>query len=246
MEPVVEVTDVSFAYDDRRVIEDVSLTIEPGELFGLIGPNGGGKTTLMKIMLGLLAPTDGTVRLFGTPTSRFEDGFRLGYVAQHATDTEQRIPVTVREVVRMGRYPHAGLNGLTGADEAKVDDALERTGITALADERIGHLSGGQKQRTYIARVLAAEADLLALDEPTVGIDADARERFYELLDELNDAGVTVILVEHDLGVVLERADRIACINHTIRYLGRPDEFLESDALVETFGTAGEALKALT
>ena len=246
MEPVLEVDDVSFAYEERRVIDDISFAIDRGELFGLIGPNGGGKTTLMKVMLGLLPPTTGSVTLFGTSARAFEQGHRLGYVAQHAAETERRIPVTVREVVRMGRYPHVGLNGLTKADESLIDEALATAGIADLADERIGHLSGGQRQRTYIARVLAAEAELLALDEPTVGLDADARDRFYELLDDLNDAGVTVILVEHDLGLVLERADRIACINRTLRYLGEPKPFLESDAIVETFGTAGEALKALS
>lgn len=244
MEPVVEVDGVSFAYDERPVIEDISLSIGRGELFGLVGPNGGGKTTLMKVMLGLLRPSGGSVRLFGVPAAAFQEGHRLGYVAQHATETEQRIPVTVREVVRMGRYPHVGLNGLTAADESLVDDALARAGIADLADMRVGHLSGGQKQRTYIARVLAAEADLLALDEPSVGIDADARDRFYDLLDDLNESGVTIILVEHDLGLVVDRADRVACINRTIKYLGGAEAFLGSDALVETFGTAGEALRA--
>lgn len=246
MEPIVEVSDISYAYDDHPVLEDVTLSISPGEFFGLIGPNGGGKTTLLKVILGLLNPKSGTVRLFGQLSSEFDAGERIAYIAQETMKAERQIPVTVREVVRMGRYPHVGLNDLTSADEELVDQALERAGIDRLADKRLGNLSGGQKQRAYIARVLAAEAELLVLDEPTVGVDADARERFYTLLDDLNDSGVTVVLVDHDLGLVLERADRVACINRALRYLGDTDDFLESDALVETFGTAGEALRAVS
>lgn len=246
MDPVIDVENISFAYDGRPVLENVSVSIERGELLGIIGPNGGGKTTLLKIMLGLLSPDAGRVSLFGSPTNRFEDGQRIGYVAQHATETQRQIPITVREVVRMGRYPHVGLNGLTATDEQLVNEALEKTDIADLADSRVGNLSGGQKQRTYIARVLAGEADLLALDEPTVGIDADAQERFYDLIDELNRDNVTIVLVEHDLDAVLEYASSIACINRTLDYHGDATSFLESEALVETFGTAGRAIKALS
>ena len=245
MTHVVEVTDVSFAYDEQPVIENVSLTIEDGEFLGLIGPNGSGKTTLLKLMLGLQRPDSGTVKLFGEPAHAFEDGQRLGYVSQKSSEADRTMPVTVREVVRMGRYPHVGLNELTETDEALVDEALETVGITDLADRRVGKLSGGQKQRTYIARVLAAQADLLALDEPTVGVDADSRDRFYALLDELNRQGITIVLIEHDIGVVTKHVDRIACINRTLHHVGDADSFLDSDALVETFGGV-EALAALS
>lgn len=242
---VVDVRNVSFAYDEQPVLEDVTLSVERGEFFGLIGPNGSGKTTLLKLMLGLQQPDVGTVRLFGEPAHRFSDGERLGYVSQQSSEADSSMPVTVREVVRMGRYPHVGLNELTARDERLVDDALETVGIVGLADRRIGRLSGGQKQRAYIARALAAEADLLALDEPTVGVDADSRERFYALLDELKSEGITVILIEHDLGVVTERVDRIALINRSIRHVGDPDSLLESDALVDAFGRTATTLAAV-
>ena len=242
---VVDVRNVSFAYDEQPVLEDVTLSVERGEFFGLIGPNGSGKTTLLKLMLGLQQPDVGTVRLFGEPAHRFSDGERLGYVSQQSSEADSSMPVTVREVVRMGRYPHVGLNELTARDERLVDDALETVGIVGLSDRRIGRLSGGQKQRAYIARALAAEADLLALDEPTVGVDADSRERFYALLDELNSEGITVILIEHDLGVVTERVDRIALINRSIRHVGDPDSLLESDALVDAFGRTATTLAAV-
>ena len=246
MTSAIDISNVSFAYDEQPVIENVSLTIEEGEFLGLIGPNGSGKTTLLRIMLGLQRPDSGTAHLFGESVEDFDSGERLGYVSQKSTEADQRMPVTVREVVRMGRYPHVGLNELTDEDDALVDDALETVGISDLANRRIGKLSGGQKQRTYIARALAAEADLLALDEPTVGVDADSRDRFYALLDDLNLQGITIVLIEHDIGVVTEHVDRIACINRTLHHHGDAESFLESDALIETFGTAGKALRALS
>lgn len=238
MTHVVEVTDVSFAYDEQPVIENVSLTIEDGEFLGLIGPNGSGKTTLLKLMLGLQRPDSGTVKLFGEPAHAFEDGQRLGYVSQKSSEADRTMPVTVREVVRMGRYPHVGLNELTETDEALVDEALETVGITDLADRRVGKLSGGQKQRTYIARVLAAQADLLALDEPTVGVDADAVEQFYELLSELNTEGITIVLIEHDIGMVSQYADTMACLDGELYEHCATSEFLESGALERAFSSA--------
>ena len=246
MRPVIDAENVSFAYDDQPVVEDISLTVREGEFLGLVGPNGSGKTTLLKLLLGSLSPDTGTVRLFDQPVDEFEDGKRLGYVSQASTEVANSMPVTVREVVRMGRYPHVGLNALSDEDEALVEEALEQVGITDLADRRIGRLSGGQQQRAYIARAIAAEADLLALDEPTVGVDAESREAFYDLLDDLNDQGITILLIEHDIGVVAEHVDRVVCINRELYYDGDVDAFLNSDALLETFGTAGKAVTALS
>lgn len=241
---LLEADGISFAYEDRLVIDDVSLTVDSNDFLGLVGPNGGGKTTLLKLLLGLKRPQRGSIRLFGEPIDGFTEGERIGYIPQERSDLDRSMPITVREVVSMGRYPHVGLNSLRTKDKALVVDAIETVGLTEEANTRIGKLSGGQRQRAAIARMLAGEAELLALDEPTVGIDAEAREHFYELLTELHQSGVTIILIEHDLGLVIEHADRVACINKTLRYLGNSDSFLESDALVETFGTAGKALQA--
>lgn len=239
MNHVIEAEDVAFAYDENPVVEDVSLTVEEGEFLGLIGPNGSGKTTLLKILLGLLSPGRGSVQLFGQPAEAFREGERLGYVSQKSTEADQAMPITVREVVTMGRYPHAGLRRLTSEDREIVEDALDRVGIADLADRRIGRLSGGQKQRTYIARALASEADLLALDEPTVGVDAESREAFYDLLNELNEQGITILLIEHDIGVVTEHVDTIVCINRELYHHGTTEAFLESDALAQAYGTSG-------
>ena len=244
MNYVIEAEGVTFAYDEHPVVEDVTLAVEAGEFVGLIGPNGSGKTTLLRIMLGLMTPDTGSVRLFGQPAEGFREGERLGYVSQQSTEADSTMPITVREVVTMGRYPHVGLRRLRPDDHDIVDDALERVGIADLADRRINRLSGGQKQRTYIARALAGEADLLALDEPTVGVDADSRDRFYELLNELNDRGITIVLIEHDIGVVTEHVDTVVCINRELFHHGSPETFAESDALARAYGVEGMGKRA--
>jgi zinc transport system ATP-binding protein len=232
----IEVRDVTFAYGERPVVEGVDLTVDAGEFLGLVGPNGSGKTTLLELMIGLRRPDRGSVTLFGEPAHAIEDGARIGYVPQDVTAARAEMPVTVREVVRMGRYPHRLFSRFWPSDHRAIDNALERVGITDLADRRVGRLSGGQRQRVFIARALAAEADLLALDEPTVGVDAESREAFYELLHELNDEGMTVVLIEHDIGIVTTHASEIACLNRKLFFHGDPETFTETDALAEAYG----------
>ncbi|MWV38313.1 metal ABC transporter ATP-binding protein [Natrialba sp. INN-245] len=237
MTHAINVEHVTFAYDDRPVLKDITMSVEEGEFVGLIGPNGSGKTTLLKIMLGLQTPDTGRVELFGTPARKFSEGTRLGYVSQQSTEAGTMMPVTVREVVTMGRYPHAGIRRLSDEDREIVDDALEKVGITDLADRRLNRLSGGQRQRTYIARALASEADLLALDEPTVGVDAESVDQFYDLLNDLNEDGITIVLIEHDIGVVTEHADTIACLDGELYEHCETERFLESDALDRAFSS---------
>ena len=242
MTAIVDLDGVTFAYGDTVAVRDVSLTVEEGDFLGLVGPNGSGKTTLLHLMLGLHEPDEGSVELFGRPVAEFDDGGRIGYVSQKATSRGGAMPVTVRECVTMGRFAHAGRGRLSEADRAAVADAIETVGIGDLADRLVSELSGGQKQRAYIARALASDADLLALDEPTVGVDAESRDAFYALLDELNEDGITIILIEHDIGVVTDRANRIACVNTELYHHGDTESFVESDALAEAYGTTGQVV----
>ena len=239
MSSVVDIQNVSFAYGEQKAVDDVSLSIEEGDFLGLIGPNGSGKTTLLHLMLGLLSPDSGSIELFGQSVDSFDQGERIGYVSQQATSRGGTMPVTVRECVRMGRFAHVGHSRLTDEDRRIAEEALGTVDIMNLADRRVNELSGGQRQRAYIARALASEADLLALDEPTVGVDADSRDAFYQLLDSLNNAGITIVLIEHDIGVVTDRANRIACINTELYHHGDTESFVESDALSEAYGTTG-------
>lgn len=237
MTSVVELDGVSYSYGTVPAVEDVTLTIDEGDYLGLVGPNGSGKSTLLRIMLGITEPDEGDAYLFGEDAGDFDDGERIGYVSQDATKIEGKMPVTVREVVRMGRYPRVGRSRFTEDDVSAVEEAMEKVGVEDLVSRRVTELSGGQRQRVFIARALAAEADLLALDEPAVGVDAESREEFYELLHNLNDDGMTVLLIEHDIGVVTEYADEIACLNRRLYFHGDSSEFEDSDALRQAYGS---------
>lgn len=242
MSTVVDAEDVTFAYGETVAVKDVSLTIEDGSFLGLIGPNGSGKTTLLHLLIGLKEPDSGSVELFGEPMAEFDEGERIGYVSQRATDRSGSMPVSVREAVLMGRFPHAGLRRIDSEDREIAARALQRVGIGDLADRAIGNLSGGQRQRAFIARALASEADLLALDEPTVGVDAESRTAFYNMLDELNDEGITIILIEHDVDILTEHVDSVACLNRELYHHGDTVSFLESDAIAEAYGSTGKVI----
>jgi zinc transport system ATP-binding protein len=235
-DPVAEFDGVTFGYGGTPVVEDVSFAIEGGEFLGLVGPNGSGKSTLVRLLLGLVRPDAGSVRLFGESAHAAETGTRVGYVAQTAASSGRKMPVTVREVVRMGRYPHVPHGRFRSEDRAAVDDALATVGVADLERRRLGELSGGQRQRVFIARALATEAELLVLDEPTVGVDANSREAFFDLLASLNCEGMAIVLVEHDIGVVTTYATRVACLNRKLYFHGDADRFTESDALTRAYG----------
>ncbi|WP_246310125.1 metal ABC transporter ATP-binding protein [Halorarum halophilum] len=238
---VIELKDVDFGYTATPVVEDVSIRIDAGEYVAVVGPNGSGKSTLMKLMLGLLRPDEGTARLFGEPARTFDDGARIGYVAQEASASKE-MPITVREVVKMGRFPHVGFGRLSEEDRRIVDHALDVVGMAAFADRRVTRLSGGQRQRAFIARALASEADLLVLDEPTVGVDVESVDAFYDLLEALNADGITILLIEHDLGAVTDHAERVVCLNREVYFDGSTDEFVESDAVGRAFGTSARVV----
>jgi zinc transport system ATP-binding protein len=235
------VENVSFGYTATPVVRDVSFTIDGGEYVGLVGPNGSGKSTLLQLLLGLYEPDRGDIRLFDRPTRAFVDRERVGYVAQDVTTNTKEMPITVEEVVLMGRFPHAGFGRITADDRERARKALRKAGIAHLAGKRITRLSGGQRQRTYIARALAGEADLLVFDEPTVGVDAESVGEFFSLLDELNRDGMSVLLVEHDIEAVIEHTDRVLCLNGELYFDGPSEAFPESDALERAYGiTTGE------
>ncbi len=237
-QPPIVLDHVRFGYTATPVVEGVSLTVESGDFLGIVGPNGSGKSTLLDLMLGLRAPDRGEVRLFGEQATEFGDGTRIGYVPQDAAAVPEQMPLTVREVVEMGRYPHRTVGRFSRTDTAAIEEAIEAVDVGDITNRRISTLSGGQRQRVFIARALAAEADLLALDEPTVGVDADSREAFYDLLHELNDEGLTIILIEHDIGVVTTHASEIACLNRELFFHGDPETFAETDALADAYGSS--------
>ena len=223
--PAVTLDGVSFAYrGGPRVLEDVSLEVERGAFLGIAGPNGGGKTTLLRLVLGLERPNAGRVRLFGAaPQSRGVP--RVGYVSQRA-QLASATPVTVREVVGAGRLAVRGPFGpLRADDRAAVARAIERAGLADRSDAPLRTLSGGLQQRAYIARALASEPALLALDEPTTGVDVASQESLAALLGELRDElGVTILYVSHEFGAVEHVVSRLVLVRGGIAFDGDPSE----------------------
>lgn len=202
-DPVVEFDQVSFAYEQRKVIENLNLTILQRDFVGVIGPNGAGKSTLLKMMVGLLKPAVGEIRLFQQPLSRFQDWERIGYVPQRNT-FNPLFPATVREVVLSGLYSRKKMyKRLSHADKLKADDAMAAMGITDLADRLIGRLSGGQQQRAFLARAMINNPDIMILDEPTVGIDAETQESFFYMIKHMHKHhNITFIMVSHDMDMM--------------------------------------------
>ncbi|HVM17417.1 MAG TPA: metal ABC transporter ATP-binding protein [Gaiellaceae bacterium] len=229
MTPAIELDGVSFAYGGGPpVLRGVDLRVERGEFVAVAGPNGGGKTTLLRVILGLERPAEGRALLFGEPAHAFSRRSTLGYLAQRAqlgTDA----PATVREVVAAGRLASGGLLGpLRRRDRAIVDDALARVGLAELASRPLRTLSGGQQQRAFIAKALAAEPSLLVLDEPTTGVDAEAQEALAALLDRLHrELQVTVVYVSHEFGAVERFVERLVLVRGEIVFDGPPSALPE-------------------
>jgi len=236
-EVVADLKDVTVSYRDHVVLRDITLQVHKGHYLAIIGPNGAGKTTLLKTMLGTIRPVSGTVSVFGRPPWKLGDErSRIGYVPQ-VTTTDVSFPVTAREAVLMGRFGRIGLlRRPSPEDREAADRAMTRVRITDIADEPIGRLSGGQRQRVYVARALANDPDLLLLDEPTTGVDVATIESFFELLHRLNQGGMAIVVVSHDIGVVAQYADSIACVNMRLVAHGRPDEVLDGSVLACMYG----------
>lgn len=235
---IIEVEHVSFAYDRRTVLQDVSFNVHLGDYLGVVGPNGGGKTTLIKIILGLLPNYSGSIKLFGQDIRSFKDHSKIGYVPQKVTNFDVNFPATVEEIVAMGRYGRIGLFHFPSAKDKKiVDAAIDKVGMSNFKHSLIGNLSGGQQQRVFIARALAAEPEVIILDEPTVGVDPETQKTFYALLKELNtQMNLTLILVSHDLDVVASETTEVACINSGLVYHGTSENFVKGEQLAKLYG----------
>lgn len=235
---IVEIRDISFHYGTRPVLEDISFDIHRGDYLGIIGPNGGGKTTLLKIVLGLLKPDKGSVRLFGTDIAKFRDWKKIGYVPQKAIHFDEQFPATVAEIVGMGRSAARGLGRrLNREDSQKIKQALVAVDMQEFSERRIGELSAGQQQRVFIARALASEPEIIFLDEPTVGVDVSTQEQFYLLLKKLNQSmGLTLVLVSHDIDIVASQATEVACVNCRLVCHCPPKELNASDYIKQLYG----------
>jgi len=215
--PVIEMRGVWVAYDSQTILEDINLTVNESDFIGLIGPNGGGKTTLLKSLLGLLQPMRGEIRIMG---KNVEDGrCYIGYVPQFV-EFDRQFPIRVWEVVQMGllgcRKP---FQPITKADREVIHYALEQVEMANLDQRAIGELSVGQRQRVYIARALTANPQILLLDEPTASVDPQVANNIYELLRRINQT-VTILMVSHDMNAVSSHVKSIGCLNRRLHYHG--------------------------
>ena len=207
----IELNNITAGYDNEIVIENISCDIFDGDFFGIIGPNGGGKSTLLKIILGLLPPVKGTVRIYGKSPKIGRK--YIGYVPQYS-EYDKQYPITVWDVVLMGRRSIRGLHPVySSIDKNETIEALKKVNMLELKKRHISELSGGQRQRVFIARALVSHPKILLLDEPTASIDRDLQINFYKLLSQLNET-VTIVLVTHDIGVISSYVNRVACLNH--------------------------------
>ena len=224
MTEAVDIEGLSVTYGAvAPVLADVDLRVQQGEFVAIAGPNGAGKTTLLRTMLGLVRPAAGSIRLYGDPIEKFRRRELIGYLRQRS-EVGVEAPVTVHEVVAAGRLARGRRFGpLTGRDRAAIAEALDHVGLGAMARRRMRELSGGQQQRVFLAKLLAGEPTLLALDEPTTGVDAGSQESFAELLCDLNRRlGVTILYVSHEFGAVEHHVHRVVLVNGGIVFDGAP------------------------
>ncbi len=229
---VVSVDNLSFTYDKQQVLSNVSLEVEEKDFLAIIGPNGGGKSTLLKLILGLLVPQKGTIQVFGTSPTKARS--KIGYVPQN-TNVNTDFPIKVLDVVLIGnssqKHP---LFGYSKEEQECALSALRQVGMDRYEDKRIGSLSGGQRQRVMIARAICSRPKLLILDEPTASIDAKGQREIYDLLSELNKQ-ITIIVVSHDISVILGYANKAAYINNTLTF----HDISDKRSIFHTHGDVG-------
>lgn len=225
--PLIEIKDISFEYEETKALDNISMKVEKGDFLAILGPNGSGKSTLLKIMLGLIKPTKGSIKLFGVDSKNFKHREWIGYVSQKSNSFNSGFPATVEEVVAGGLAKKAGLfRRMPKTVDEDVQEALEAVGMEGFLNRSISELSGGQQQRVFIARALVAKPKLLILDEPTVGIDHQNVQAFYDMLAALNrEKNITLVMVTHDVDTVTDRISHVACLNQTIHFHGFKEQF---------------------
>ncbi|XCN71313.1 MAG: ABC transporter ATP-binding protein [Candidatus Electrothrix aestuarii] len=226
----IQLRNLSYSYDDIRVLTDVHLDIFPGDSASIVGPNGGGKTTLIKLILGLISPDRGTVRVYGNTPE--QERTRIGYVPQYAR-YDPSYPISVLEVVCMGRLGSTFSGRYTRHDKEVAQEALAAVNLAGLCKRSFSALSGGQRQRVLIARALAAEGDILILDEPTASLDSQSEEQLFSLLAELNK-NMIILMVTHEIGVSPTFFQRIICVNNQV-YV-HPTSELTGELLRDMYG----------
>jgi zinc transport system ATP-binding protein len=236
--PVMEVSDLYVDRVNSVVIEDANFTIRRGDYVGIVGPNGGGKTTLLLSLLNIIPRTKGSIKFFGHDIDNFSHWEKVAYVPQHAVNFDPHFPLTVRELVALGRVNRSNLGKtLKRNDWESVDEILDFMGLSDIANRRIGQLSGGQKQRVFVAKALVRNPEIILLDEPIVGVDAATQEKFYKKLSDLNvKKGITIMLVTHDLSAVFCRMSKVMCLNRQVNVAEINENLNPEEILSKAYG----------
>jgi zinc transport system ATP-binding protein len=222
----------------KNILQNINFCIKRGDYVAIIGPNGGGKSTLVRLLLGLLKSTDGVVELFGKEQGDFREYHKIGYVPQRAEGIDVSFPISVEEVIGLGLAYKSSLFKRGSADEAtQIQSVMEKMDILELKDRRISDLSGGQRQRVMIARALVSRPQILILDEPNAGVDTHSQRKFYDLLKELNEKEkITILFVTHDLGVIADDVKSVLCINQTLFVHDDAHEILNCSEMSKLYG----------
>jgi zinc transport system ATP-binding protein len=234
----IDINNLTVKLNNREVLTNITMSLDEGRFLGIVGPNGGGKTTFLRVVLGLVKPASGEIRIFGKlPEEILKTGSIFGYLPQ-TFKVSPDFPVRVIDVVMMGRYGRVGmLRWLKAEDKRKAMEYLSVMGIEKLKDVQFGELSGGQQQRASIARALAGEPRILLLDEPSTGIDVIGQGDFYHLMKGLQKRfNLTILMVSHDIGTIPAYIDEIACLNYTLHYHGNPVGALNETVLTTLYG----------
>ncbi len=221
---IIKVENLDFAYNGVNVLNDINFSIDKNDYVAIVGPNGSGKTSLIKLLLNINKTNIGSIYI--------DQELKISYVNQQVYSHHKNFPITVFEVVRMGLYEASSpFKFYSKNDNHKVDEVLRDLAIYNLKDEQMSNLSGGQRQRVLLARSIINRADILILDEPTSALDPEFRDEFYKLIKKLNDSGITIIIVSHDLGVLAKYINKVMYIDHTIKFYGSIKDYndLESE-----------------
>ena len=236
--PILEVKDTTIIRNNEVAVQNASFAIERGDYVGIVGPNGGGKTTLLSAILNFLPLTSGKIRLFGVDIAKFTSWEKIAYISQQATNFESHFPLTVRELVSLGCIRKGNIGRMFHRNDwTAVDESIKFMGLTDVAERRIGQLSGGQKQRVFVAKALARKPELIFLDEPIVGVDSEAQERFYKKLSDLNSKRqTTILIVTHDLTSVFCRMSKVLCVNKKVEVANITEELDHNTLLKRAYG----------
>jgi manganese transport system ATP-binding protein len=235
-QPAIEVEDLLVAYDGKIALSRINLELELGTINALVGPNGGGKSTLFKAIMGFITPSRGKVLIEGVPVQQAQKKNRIAYVPQ-SEEIDWNFPISVQEVVMMGRYGYMNILRRPSAEDRRVvDESLERVQMTAFRDRQIGALSGGQRKRVFLARALAQEGAIMLLDEPFTGVDAKTEQAIIDLLLELSSQGSTILVSTHDLNSIPRFCDHVVMVNRTLVTAGPIESVFTQDNITRTFG----------